>query len=283
MKISINNVFRKSGNVLLNILAWLLAIFINFPLIWMFLSSVKVSTDVYRWPPVIIPKSFTFTHYILLFKQTNIARYLLNSVIIAVSTTLIAILIATLCAYSLTRFKFSGSKIISRAYIFIYLIPKVVMLIPIYIIMNRLKLYDTLFSLILANLITAFPYSYLLLRSYIGGISKSMEEAAMIDGATRMGAFVKIILPVAAPGIAATSIFSAIVCWNEFLFALVLISSDINRTLTIGISGLLDPTGIPSWGMLMAAGVIVTIPLLIFFIFIQKRMVVGLSAGALKE
>ncbi|MEW5816366.1 MAG: carbohydrate ABC transporter permease [Spirochaetota bacterium] len=279
----VSRVIKELKHFSLNIIVWFIVFLVNFPLLWMFLTSIKQYNEVYLYPPVLISKSPTLNHYIELFKITNFGRYFLNSLIVTASTTLITIFVATLTTYSLTRFKIRGSGLLSRAYLLIYLIPQVVMIIPIFLIMKNFRILNSLVSLIVTYLIFTFPYCFMMLRSYMGSISRSLEEAAMIDGASRVGAFIRIVLPAAAPGIIATSIFSAILSWNEFLFALVLISSDSNKTLTLGVAGLTDRMAISSWGMLMAAGVIVVIPMLIFFIFIQKKLVFGLTAGAIKE
>lgn len=273
---------NRIKHFILNIIVWVIVFIIDFPLIWMFLSSIKQSNEVYAYPPILFSKQPTLSHYIELFKVTNFERYFVNSVIVTFSTIIITLTIVTMATYTLTRFKIKGANLLSRAYVLIYLLPQVVMIIPIFLMMKRLGLVNSLYSLILTYLIFTFPYAFLLIRAYIGNIDQSMEEAAMIDGASRIGAFVKIVLPIAAPGIIATSIFSGIMCWNEYLFASVLTPSDDSKTLIVGVANLTEKTGIPSWGMLMAASVIVVLPMLIFFIIIQRRMVVGLTAGAIK-
>lgn len=277
------NISKKIKNNIFNVIIWLIVFLVNFPLIWMLSSSFKQRDEVYAYPPIIFSKDPTISNFIELFRLTNFERYFVNSIIVAVCTTLITILIATLAAYSLSRFKIKGSRIISKLYIIIYLVPRVVLLIPIFLIMKNFNLTDNLFGVVITYTVLAFPYCYLMLRSYMGSISKSMEESAMVEGATRFGAFIRVVLPVAIPGIIATSIFAVIICWNEFLFALVLLTSDTNKTLTIGVSSLLDQYAVRSWGVLMAAGVVVTIPMIIYFIIVQRRMVIGLTAGAIKE
>jgi len=273
---------KRFKHILLNIITWLAVFLVIFPLLWMFLSSIKHNTEIFASPPTIISKDPTLTNFIELFKLTSFERYFLNSLIVTALTIIITIVIATLTAYTFSRFKIKGSGFLSRIYIFIYLIPQIALIIPVFLTFRYLHLQDKLIGLVLVYLITTFPYSFLMLRSYIGSISKEMEEAAMVDGCSRFTAFIRIILPIAVPGIVATSIFSAVICWNEFLFSFILISTDSKKTLTVGVAQMTDMTVIPSWGMLMAAGVIVLIPMIIFFIAIQKRLVVGLSAGAVK-
>jgi len=276
------SLIRKSKHQILNIITWSIVFLVNFPLLWMFSTSIKPNPEIFIYPPTLITRNPTITNFIELFKVTNFARYFLNSTIVAVITVAITIIIATMAAYAFTRFRIRGAAFLSRTYILVYLIPRIALVIPIFLTIKYLNLVNTLTALVIVYLISTFPYSFLMLRSYIGGFGKEMEEAAMVDGCTRFGAFIRILLPVAMPGIVATSIFTAVICWNEYLFTLILIQDDAKRTLTVGVANLTDKSVVPSWGMLMAAAVIVVIPMLIFFVVIQRKLVVGLSAGAIK-
>ena len=272
----------KTKHYIMNIMVWIVVILTVFPLIWMILSSIKQPEEVYSYPPIFFSKDPTLRHYIELFKVTNFEKYFINSTIVTFSTVVITLFIVVMTCYTITRFKSKGTNFLSKLYVLIYLLPQVVMVIPIFLMMKRFGLINSLYSLILTYLIFTFPYAFLLVRAYIGSIDQSMEEAAMIDGASRIGAFIRIVLPIAAPGLIATSIFVAIMCWNEYLFASVLTPNEEFKTLIVGVAGLTEKTGIPSWGMLMAASVIVVLPMIVFFMLIQRRMVIGLSAGAVK-
>ncbi|MBC7334030.1 MAG: carbohydrate ABC transporter permease [Actinobacteria bacterium] len=277
-----NTLKRKVIHFILNIMTWVIVFIVIFPLVWMFLSSIKQPGEVYAYPPILFSRRPTLLNYIELFKVTNFEKYFINSIIVTLSTVVITMITVIITTYSLTRFRIWGGNVLSRLYVIIYLIPHIVMIIPIFLMMKTFHLLNNLFSLIITYLIFTFPYSYLLMRAYIGSIDPSIEEAALIDGASRIGAFVKVLLPVAVPGIVATSIFTAILCWNEYLFALVLVPQENVKTLTVGVAGLTEKTGIPSWGMLMAAAVVVVLPMIIFFVIVQRKIVIGLSAGAVK-
>jgi len=207
--------------------------------------------------------------------------FFLNSILIASTTTLLVVFVTIFCAYSFSRLKFPGRTSLLSIIILTQLFPLAAIIVPIYIIMSRVGLINTHFSLIIAYLSFTVPISVWLLRGFIQGIPPELEEAAMVDGCGRLQAFIKIILPLSRPGIAATAAYIFFVSWQEFMFALTFITDEYKRTLTVGI---LDFVGqyTTDWGSLMAASVCICLPVFVLFLILQKQLITGLTRGALK-
>ena len=265
-----------------NVLAWAMVLTIVFPLVWMILTSLKPQHELFMIPPGFWPEEITFEHYKRLLDETPFLKYMRNSTVLAFSTTVIVIVVATLGAHSLTRFKYPGREALARAVLFTYLLPSVVLIIPLYFLMIGAGLGNTLASLVIAYTTFALPYALWLLRSFMAGIPDDLESAAMVDGASRMQAFVDVILPQALPGIVSTALFTAILAWNEYLYALVLVNSDDVRPLTTGVMSMLVTSFNIEWSLLMAASVMMSVPLIFVFVFLQKYLTRGFGAGAVK-
>jgi ABC-type glycerol-3-phosphate transport system permease component len=270
---------RKALLYLLLILAILWSVL---PLLWMFLSSVKSDAETFNPNSGILPEALSFENYQTLFTVTKFSSWMLNSTLMAASTTLGVVLLASAAAYALTRFKYPGFEFFSRMSLVAYMMPPIILIVPLFLLMFRLNLVDSLFGLWLVYLATRLPFGIWLLRSYFAGIPIEMEEAALIDGATRFQAFHRVILPQALPGLISTALFVFSVTWHEFLFASLLIFSSSSQTLSSGIASFLSEDWIYSWGVVMAAGVMVSLPLVIFYMFLQRYLVAGLGSGSLK-
>lgn len=271
--------WRRGG---FNVFAWTVILLIVFPLLWMILTSLKPQSELFLIPPTILPEQITFEHYERLLRETPFLIYMRNSIWLAVGTTLVVIVVATLGAHSLVRFSYPGREPLARMVLFTYLLPSVVLVIPLYFLMIKLGLVNTLASLIIAYTSFALPFALWLLRSFMVAIPDDLEAAAMVDGATRMQAFIDVILPQAVPGIISTALFTAILAWNEYLYALVLINSDEVRPLTTGVINMLVTSFNIEWSLLMAASVMMSVPLIFAFIFLQKYLTRGFGAGAVK-
>lgn len=274
--------FRLVRRIAFNVFAWTLVLAIAFPLVWMILTSIKPQSELFVIPPALLPQEITFEHYRRLLTETPFLTYMRNSTILAASTTILVIVIATLGAHSLTRFSYPGRETLARLVLFTYLLPSVVLIIPLYFLMVSAGLGNTIASLVIAYTTFALPYALWLLRSFMAGIPDDLEAAALVDGATRMQAFVDVILPQALPGVISTAIFTAILAWNEYLYALVLVNSDEVRPLTTGVMNMLVTSFNIEWSMLMAASVMMSVPLIIVFVFLQKFLTRGFGAGAVK-
>lgn len=270
------------GRIAVNLLAWTLVLLVAFPLIWMILTSVKPQTELFRIPPSFWPTEITFEHYRRLLVETPFLVYMRNSIFLALGTTLLVITLATLGAHSLVRFRYPGRERLAQLVLFTYLLPSVVLIIPLYLLMVRLGISNTLWSLILAYTTFALPYALWLLRSFMAGIPDDLEAAALVDGASRMEAFFDVILPQALPGIISTALFTAILAWNEYLYALVLVNTDSARPLTTGVMTMLISAFNIEWSLLMAASVMMSLPLIVAFAFLQKYLTRGFGAGGVK-
>jgi ABC-type glycerol-3-phosphate transport system permease component len=221
-------------------------------------------------------------NYIQLFAQTSFGTYLINSLIVAFGTTFLSLAIGGFGAYSLSRFNFFGMRTFANAALVVYMLPEVLIVIPLYIYVIKLGLADTLVSLIVANTTFTLPLTLWFLRSYFNAVPASLEESAMIDGCTRLGAMRRVTLPLVLPGIVSVGVFSFNHAWNEFLFALVFISSEKNKTLPLGLATWIGQDNLYSWGMLLASAVLITIPVVVFYMLVQNSLVSGLADGATK-
>ena len=263
------------------ILVALLLIFVLFPFAWMVSIALKTPEEQFRVPPTLLPSHFTLQNFLTLSQHPVFIYFFLNSILIASTTTLLVVFVTIFCAYSFSRLKFPGRTSLLSIIILTQLFPLAAIIVPIYIIMSRVGLINTHFSLIIAYLSFTVPISVWLLRGFIQGIPPELEEAAMVDGCGRLQAFIKIILPLSRPGIAATAAYIFFVSWQEFMFALTFITDEYKRTLTVGI---LDFVGqyTTDWGSLMAASVCICLPVFVLFLILQKQLITGLTRGALK-
>ncbi len=251
------------------------------PLIWIFLNSFKSTPELTSTTPTFFPHTFTMEHYINLFTQVDFGRYLWNSTYVAVVSTIITLVLGSLAAYSIYRCKFPGRKALFALFLTVYVFPRVLLMIPLFIILSKIGLVNTLFSLVILNVTTTAPFSIWTLKAFFTTIPFELEEAAAIDGASRLKALFRIILPVTAPGIAALGLNSFLLCWTEYLFASVFIMSTQLKTVPVGMALFLDQYFI-DWGMLMSSSVVVALPPLILFAFVGRFYVKGLTAGAVK-
>jgi multiple sugar transport system permease protein len=227
------------------------------------------------------PSPLVFENYDQLLRKTNFTSWFANSTIVAVSSTLLATAVGTIGAYALARLRFRGRAFMSSATLITYLVPPSILFIPLYAQIRTLGLSDSLAGLIAAYPSFTVPFVTWLLMGYFESIPVELEESAMIDGATRFGAFRRIILPLAAPGVLAAALYAFTQAWNEFLYALVFITDVKQRTLPVGLSSFI--TGdVYGWGYLMAGAVLTTVPVIVVYIYLQKYMVEGLTAGSVK-
>jgi ABC-type glycerol-3-phosphate transport system permease component len=272
---------RKIFNCVILIITALFIGIVGFPLLWMALSSLKPSTELFTTPPTIFPNHISFEWYQEAFQDTTVLHYFANSFIVASATTLIVIIMATFGAYSLTRFRFFGRKVITITALSAYCIPPIMLMIPLYNIVASMHMNGSLFGVIIGHITITFPFAIWLLISFFRSIPREIEEAALVNGASDFTVFYKIILPLCIPGILSTGILVFILSWNEYLLASVLISNDTMKTLTVGLASYISSTDI-NWGVIMALGTATTIPIVLMFTAIQKYFVEGLTSGAVK-
>ena len=250
-----------------------------FPIIWMVIGSFKTDADVNAMPPKIIFEP-TITNYKEVLIDNQLIFFLRNSVIIVLFSSILAVAVGTLAAYALSRFSFKGNRDLAFFILSTRIAPPVMVVIPIFIMFNTFQLYNTFVGMILVYTAMNLPLSVWLLRSFFLDIPRELDEAAEIDGCGKMTAFFRVILPLTMPGLAATLILSMIFAWNEFLFALILTARN-TRTLPVTVTTFISGMGI-QWGQLNAAGTMIMFPLLIFAFVMQKRLLTGLTMGAVK-
>lgn len=274
--------FNKTISRLCLYLGALVLVFYSIgPIIWMMLSSFRPKSEFFSFPPTIFPKQFTFINYIDLFTKTNFINFFLNSFYITIGTILASILISALAAYSLTRFNYRGRNLFTIFSLFSYLLPEVLLVIPLYMLVVKAGLVNKLGGLLLAYISLTLPYSIWMMRAFFQSVSIEFEEAAFIDGAGRLRALFSIVIPIALPGIISTAVFIFTFVWNEYLFALVFMSSFSKMTFPVGISSFVTQFDI-YWEYILSGSLIVAIPALIIFILTQRFLVKGWGAGGIK-
>ncbi|HEV7263589.1 MAG TPA: carbohydrate ABC transporter permease [Falsiroseomonas sp.] len=270
-----------------------------FPLIWAFFTSMKPKDEIFLWPPTLWPSTWTLENYRALLEGREtyfqaggtttgtpppsafFLDWFINSVIVSVGTTLISTSVSTLAAYSLTRFRFPGQRAVPFLALVGYMVPSIIFVFPMFLVMADLRLTDTLLSLILGYVCITLPFSLWLMWAFFRSVPIEIEEAALVDGASRLRVFWEIVLPTAWPGIVAAAIFTLIVSWNDYLFGRVFINSMENLPLTVGVMHFFDGTHV-DWGLMMASSVLMTVPMAILFMALQRHLVAGFGAGAVK-
>lgn len=263
------------------IAALALLIFTAFPFAWMISTAFKESREIFVTPPTLWPREFTLDNLARLFEETRFLTYFKNSLVVSLSTVAATLLFSTPAAYSLTRFKFYGREKVAALILFTYMFAPIMIIIPFYVMVRYLGLTNTHAGLVMAYTAFCLPFNLWMLRTFFQSIPVEIEEAAMMDGASRFQAVVRVILPLALPGVVATGIFTFILAWNDYIFARVLLSADELKTLPVGIADLYNAS-VVDWGMIMAAGLLVIAPVAGVFVFIQKYLVAGWGAGGVK-
>jgi ABC-type glycerol-3-phosphate transport system permease component len=273
---------QRFKRFLLMLCALAVLMIVLLPLIWMLASSFKPNVELFQRPPTILTSNATYEHYVELWKFTSFPRYFLNTFLVAGISCFAGVVISLITVYSITRFEFIAARAFAFGILFIYMLPPILLALPFFRIWYNLGMLNSLWALGITYLTITLPFSLWILRPYIEAIPQALEEAAMIDGCTRFQAFRKVIVPQAWPGIVASFVFTFVVVWNELLYSLVLISDETKRTVSLGIASLILETSVYSWGLVNAAGVLATVPVLFLFAFAARQMVSGLGAGAVK-
>jgi len=251
-----------------------------FPFYWLLVSSLKSSDQLFQVPPLWVPAPATLDNFERLM-QGAFPVWFKNSVIIALATTILGLSVAALAAYSFSRFPFRGNRPLSTMFLFIQLFPVAVIVIPLFILWSDLKLINTYWSLIITYLVFGLPIATWLLIGFFNAVPPELEEAAMIDGASRLGALWRVTLPLCVPGLAATAIYVFLLAWNEFFFALTFMSSTDMRTIPVGLESFFSEHSV-DWGLVMAGSVVSTLPVVVLFGLLSRYFVQGLTSGAVK-
>ena len=258
----------------------LYTVFTLFPYYWMLVTALKTDADIYAAPLQYWPKHLTWENFKELFGYFNFTKYAVNSLLIALGTTVLSLFVSTLAAYSFARFDFKGRRFLMALFLSNNMFPTVLLMIPLYSIMRQVGLLYTRVGMIIAYTTFSIPFSVWLLQGFIRDIPFELEEAALVDGCTRRGAFMRIFLPVMTPCLLAAGVYMFMTAWNEFTLASMFTNPG-TRTIPVALSTLIGQLGV-DWGLLCAGGVLTCIPVMVMFFFAQKRLVAGMTAGAVK-
>ena len=272
---------EKIGSIFCHFYLIILSVIAFFPLVWVILSSVKASGELTSNPTSFLPKEFTLANYKNVIDNLGFAVNIGNSLIIALITTVIAITVSSMAAYGIVRFFPKFGNIMSRVLVTTYMFPPILLAIPYSLVMAKIGLTNTRVGLIIVYLSFSVPYAVWMLVGFFKTVPIGIEEAARVDGANKLVTFVRIVLPLVAPGIVATAIYTFINAWNEFLYSLILINSTNLMTVSVALKSL-QGAEILDWGSMMAASTIVVIPSVVFFTFIQRYIAGGMTDGSVK-
>lgn len=271
---------RKKGKLGWNILGLLVFVAIGFPVYWMLNTAFKPAKEAIDPDPHFFPRTFTLSNFQRALDIADFWGPVTRSLIVSAAAVLIAIVVGLLAALAISRFAFRGRKIVIVGILAVQMVPLVAMIIPVFLLLNDLHQYDKLSGLVLTYLTLTLPFTVWTLRGFIVNIPKELEEAAMVDGCSRTGAFVRVVFPLLAPGLVATSVYGFIQAWNEYLYALMLMSQQ-NQTATVWLSNFSTKHG-TEFAPMMAGSTMMAVPIVVLFLIVQRKMAAGLTAGAVK-
>jgi multiple sugar transport system permease protein len=259
------------------------AVFLLFPFLWMLIVSFKPDRDLLdtRLNPLLLPR-VTLDHYVYLFQETNFLRWVVNTFVVTVGAMILSLAVSILAGYALGRLRFRGGNTLGVAIFLAYLVPPTLLFIPLSQVVSRFGLYNSYWALILTYPTFLIPFASWLLMGYFRTISRELEDAALVDGASRLQAMWRVVLPLALPGVLSAGIFCFTLGWNEFLYALVFMGSGAMKTVPVGVVSDLIKADVYFWGSLMAAGILGSVPVAIAYSFFVDHYISGLTAGATK-
>jgi len=253
-----------------------------FPVYWMVSTAFKPDSGIISVKPTWIPVHATIDHFSDALREPYFWQNVKNSLIIVLATVLISMVLAFLAAVALAKYRFTGLKVFIVLVIGIQMLPQAGLIIPLYVVLARYHQVNALTGVIITYMTFVLPFAVWTLRGFIISIPRELEEAAMVDGNSRLGAFVRILLPLIAPGLVATSVFAFITAWNEYIFARVILNDQSKQTVTVWLSYFSGSSKNTDWGALMAGSTMIAIPVVLFFLLIQRKIAFGLTAGAVK-
>lgn len=268
------------GGILGGLCTLALVVFTVFPLLWMFISSLRPATELFLSPPTLLPSNFTLDWYREALGGGKVMRWFANSLVVALGTALISCTVGTLAGYAATRFAYPGRRVFMMLLVSAYLFPAILLLMPLYLMLSNYGLVGTLPAIMLAHVAITLPLATWLMKSFVAAVPRELEEAALVDGCGPFTAFWRVTLPLVRTGIATTMLFSFVLSWDEYLFASAL-SQGSTTTAPVGIQTFISSFDI-RWGAIMAVGSLVTIPVVVLFVFLQKHFEKGITAGGVK-
>ena len=273
---------RRAGRAVWNVIGVVVLAILVFPVYWMVSTAFKPEGEINTVTPSWLPLSPTLDHFRDAMNRPNFWDGVKNSLIIVCVAVALSMVLAFLAAVALAKFRFTGRKLFIVLMIGIQMLPQAGLIIPLYVVLARYHQVNTLTGVIVTYMTFVLPFSVWTLRGFLLGIPRELEEAAMVDGSTRIGAFVRILLPLVAPGLVATSVFAFVTSWNEYIFARILLSDQEKQTATVWLSYFYGTSRHTDWGGLMAGSTMIAIPVVIFFLLVQRKIAFGLTAGAVK-
>jgi len=273
-----NRALKK--HVGMNVIMIVITFVVNFPFLWMLFTSLKPAGETMTIPPTFLPSRISWDGFAKVL-DTVFLGYFLNSLYIALIVTVIALILGIMAGIGFSRYRFKGSKSFRMGILVTQLFPLILLVPPYYLLMSKLGLLDSHFALMITYSAFTLPFCVWMLNTYFMSVPVDMEEAAMIDGCTRLQAYRRITIPMAAPGIAATAIFAFVLAWNEFVFANTFLDTPALRTLPIGLRTFMGQYS-TEWNVLMAASVVTTLPVVLMFVFLQKYFIRGMTSGSVK-
>ena len=273
---------RRTGRAGWNLLGVAVFAVMTFPVYWMVATAFKREDQINSVNPTWLPTHPTLQHFRDALARPYFWRCVENSLIIVCVTVVVAIALSFLAAVALSKYRFTGRSLFIVLMIGIQMLPAAGLIIPLYVVLAKYHQVNTLAGVVITYLTFVMPFCVWTLRGFLIGIPKDLEEAAMVDGSTRLGAFVKILLPLVAPGLVATSVVAFITAWNEYIFARTLLNDQSKQTITVWLSYFLGTSRQTDYGALMAASALIAIPVIVFFLLVQRRIAFGLTAGAVR-
>lgn len=270
-------------NVLLCVLSVVLLCVLLFPLFWILMTSLKTEQEIFRIPPTIIPEKLNLQSYAAQVEtgDFNMFQSFANSFIISVGATVISVILAVPASYGIAKYRFRGRKVMLLGFLVTQMLPVAVLLTPMFILFRGMNLYNTAGAAILADATIGIPFSILILKNYFASIPKDLEEAAYIDGCNRFSAFIRVLIPIAKPGVMVCAIFSFLYAWGDLAYGMTFIIDQQKRPITAGIFNFMGQYG-TKWSYLTAFAVVTIIPVALIFIFMQKYIISGMTSGAVK-
>jgi len=252
-----------------------------FPVLWMFCCSIKSNTEIFALPPKLLPKAFTLNAYHSIFADPTKIRFFLNSYLVATVVTLLTLFVAILSGYSFSRHSFRLKKPLNLFIISTQTVPPITLLIPYFGLVVMFKLYNTYFALILTYMVFTLPYAILMMTGYFNTLPKELDEAVEVDGGSNFFALRRVLVPISVPGIVATGVYTFLLAWNEFIFALTLTKTTEMRTVPIGIQQLMGQHAY-EWNEMMAMSILGSLPILLLYLIAQRYFLAGMTAGSVK-